>query len=147
MRMKLGVVTGVFLALALLPGVAMATTSVTLHINGVPIDVGPAGCVAGDLVITGNGVEHQTVDNAGDLWLTATLTGTATLSDPSSGFSGHATAWFGVDENAMNFTTQFIADAVGTLANGTPLSIHEVGTFTINAQGVPVVTNTKVTCS
>ncbi len=144
---KLGVVAGVLAALTLMPAVATATTSSTFHINGVPIDVGPAVCVAGDLVLTGNGVEHQTVDNAGDVWITATLTGSATVSDPSSGFTGRATAWFGLDENARNFTTQFIADAVGTLGNGTPLKIHQVGTFTLNAQGVPVVNNTSVTCS
>ncbi len=143
---KLGSVAGVLAALVLVPAVAQATTAVTFHINDVPIDVGPAGCVAGDLVISGNGVEHQTVDDAGDLWITATLEGNATVSDPSSGFSGHASAWFGVEENNRNFVTIFTADAVGTLADGTRLTIHQVGQFTLNAQGVPVVNNVTVTC-
>ncbi len=147
MRKKVGVVAGVVLALSLLPGVAMATTAVTFHINGVPIDVGPAGCIPGDLVIQGIGGEHQTVDNAGDLWLTGTLQGRATGTDATAGFTGHASAWFGVEVNNRNFTSSFTAEAVGTLADGTPLSIHQEGTFTINAQGVPVVTSVNATCN
>ncbi len=143
---KVGSVAGVLAALVLLPGVAHATTSETLHINGVPIDVGPAACVPGDLIISGIGVEHQTVDNAGDLWITGTLTGSASVSDPSSGFSGHATAWFGLELNNRNATSSFTADAVGTLADGSSLVINEQGTFTLNAQGVPVVNNVKVNC-
>jgi hypothetical protein len=124
---------------------AQATTSTTLHLSGAPIDVGPAGCIAGDLTISGNAVLHNTVDNAGDSWTTGTVTGAVT--DGAAGFTGHGTAWFGVEQNNRNFTTSFIADSVGTLADGTSLRIHQVGTFTVNAQGVPVVNNVTVTCS
>ena len=134
-------------ALVLLPVAAQATTSVTIHVNGAPIDVGPAGCVAGDLVIAGNGVLHTTTNNAGDSWTTGTIEGNVTASDPSSGYTAHGVAWFGVEQNSSNFVTHFIADSVGTLGNGTPLRIHQEGQFTINAQGMPVVTRVTVTCS
>lgn len=134
-------------ALLLVPSVAQATTSVTVHVNGQPIDVGPAGCVPGDLVISGNGVLHQTINNAGDSWVTGTVEGSVTATDPSSGFTGHAAAWFGVEQNNQNFVTHFIANSVGTLGNGSPLRIHQEGQFTVNALGLPVVTRVTVTCS
>jgi type 1 fimbria pilin len=134
-------------ALLLVPSVAQATTSVTVHVNGQPIDVGPAGCVPGDLVVSGNGVLHQTINNAGDTWVTGTVEGSVFAADPSSGFTGHAAAWFGVEQNNQNFVTHFIGDSVGTLGNGSPLRIHQEGQFTVNALGLPVVTRVTVTCS
>lgn len=144
---KILLAVGILAALMLVPVVAQATTSVTVHVNGQPIDVGPAGCVPGDLVITGNGVLHQTINNAGDSWVTGTVEGSVTATDPSSGFTGHAAAWFGVEQNNQNFVTHFIANSVGTLGNGSPLRIHQEGQFTVNAQGMPVVTRVTVTCS
>ncbi len=123
---------------------AQATTTQTIHFNGVPIDVGPAGCGLGDLVITGNVVEHTTLNNAGDFWITATAEGSATVT--GGGFSGHAAAWFGGEFNKQNTVTHFIADANGTLADGTVLRIHQEGQFTVNAQGIPVVSRVTVTC-
>ena len=134
-------------AILLVPVVAQATTSQTIHVNGAPIDVGPAVCVPGDLVITGNGVLHQTTNNAGDSWVTGTIEGSVTVTDPSSGFTGHATAWFGVEDNNQNFVTHFIANSTGTLGNGSPLTIHQEGQFTLNAQGLPVVNRVTATCS
>lgn len=143
---RLAFIVGLVLVVGVaVPATALATTSQTFHLNGVPIDVGPAGCVAGDLTIMGNGVFHQTVNNAGDLWITATLTGTAW--DAAAGFTGRATAWFGVEANNRNFTSTFIAEAIGTLSDGTPLDIHENGTFTFNAQGVLTVNRSTATCS
>ena len=133
--------------LALIPISAQATTTQTIHLKGAPIDVGPAGCVPGDLVITGNGVLSVTVNNAGDSWTTGTVEGAAVVTDPSSGFTGHATAWFGSEINNKNVVNVFIANSVGTLGNGTPLTIHQQGQFTINALGVPVVSNVTVSCS
>src|SRR5690349_6419365 len=117
--------------LFVMPMAAHVTTSSTIHLNGVPIDVGPAGCVAGDLVISGNGVLHITVNNAGDSWLTGTVEGA--VIDAAAGYTGHGAAWFGVENNNRNFVAPFIADSVGTLADGTPLRIHQEGQFTVNA--------------
>lgn len=131
------------------PIVADATTSQTIHLNGVPIDVGPSGCLNGDVVIMGNGVEHMTVNNAGDFWVTATLEGAATVSDTTNAvlWSGHATAWFGIENNAQNNVQHFILNGVGTLADGSMLRIHQEGQFTVNAQGVITVNRVTATCS
>jgi hypothetical protein len=127
---------------ALLPTAAGATTTQTIHLTGVPIDVGPAGCVPGELFISGNGVLHMTTNNAGDFWETGTVEGAAT----ATGFTGHATAWFGVEDNAQNSVNIFTTNAVGTLSNGSSLTIHQQGTFTVNANGIPVVTRVTTTC-
>ena len=149
MRRKLISVVGALAAVLLSATVASATTTNTIHLTGVPIDVGPAGCVPGELVIAGNGVLHETINNAGDFWVTGTIEGAATVSDPATGsvlFTGHATAWFGVEDNAFNSVQHFIANANGTLADGTALGIHQEGQFTLNAQGIPVVSRVTVTC-
>jgi hypothetical protein len=91
---------------------AEAATTQTIHLNGAPIDVGPAGCVPGDLVISGNGVLHMTVNNAGDVWETGTIVGAAT----AAGFTGHAVAWFGFSDNAKNSVNSFTTNASGTLS-------------------------------
>lgn len=144
---RLRLIAPILLAVGLaLPATAQATTTQTVHFNGAPIDVGPAGCIPGDLVIAGNGVLHMTINNAGDEWVTGTVEGSVWSTDPSSGFTGHAAAWFGVEANSQNFVTHFIANSVGTLGDGTPLTIHQEGQFTVNAQGVPVVTRVTVTC-
>jgi hypothetical protein len=140
-------VAGALAAVAMAPTIAQATTTQTVHLNGVPIAVGPAACIPGNLVISGNGVLHTTVNNAGDSWTTGTIEGSVSSTDPASGYSGHAMAWFGVEDNNRNFVNHFIANSVGTLGDGTPLTIHEEGQFTINAQGLPVVTRATATCS
>jgi hypothetical protein len=134
---------GAAAAIVLVPVAAQATTSQTMHLTGVPIDVGPAGCVPGDLVLTGNGVLHTTVNNAGDSWTTGTVTGQATA---GGGFTGHGTAWFGIENNNRNFVSPFTTNATGTLPDGTTVTIHEQGQFTLNANGVPVVNNVVTTC-
>jgi hypothetical protein len=133
-------------AAALLPAAAAnATTTTTIHINGQSINVGPAVCVPGDLVITGNGVLHTTVNNAGDGWTTGTVTGAAaTTGTPAA--AGRATAWFGDENNKQNDVEHFIANAQLTLPDGSTVRIHQEGQFTLNANGIPVVTRTTATC-
>jgi len=133
-------------AVALLPAAAaQATTSTTVHLNGQSIDVGPAVCVPGDIVITGNGVLHTTVNNAGDSWTTGTLTGSAvTTGTPAA--TGRATAWFGDENNNQNDVEHFTANAQLTLPDGSTVRIHQEGRFTLNANGIPVVTQTTATC-
>jgi hypothetical protein len=133
-------------AATLLPvAAAHATTTTTIHLNGQPIDVGPAVCVPGDLVITGHGVLHTTVNNAGDSWTTGTVTGAAaTTGTPAA--TGRATAWFGDENNKRNDVEHFIADAQLTLPDGSRVRIHQEGQFTLNANGIPVVSRTTATC-
>jgi hypothetical protein len=149
MRKLLVIVCCALGAVLLTPTAAGATTTQTLHVNGVPIDVGPSGCFAADLVITGNAVLHTTTNNAGDFWLTETVEGSATVTVAGSTlFSGHAAAWFGLEFNAQNFVApHFTANAVGTLADGTSVRIHQEGQFTVNAQGVPTVSRVTATCT
>ena len=146
---KLVAVCGALAAVLLLPIAVEATTTQTIHLTGVPIDVGPAGCLPGDLVVSGNGVLHMTVNNAGDSWITGTVEGPATIVDGGGNtlFTGHAAAWFGSEDNAQNNVQHFTANAVGTLANGTSLRIHQEGQFAVNARGLPTVTRVNVTCS
>lgn len=129
----------------LAPVTAQATTSTTMNLSGVPIDVGPAGCVPGDIVITGNGVLHTITNNAGDFWLTGTVTGSATTTGTPTA-TGRATAWFGVEANNRNLVTPFTANAQLTLPDGSTVNVHEQGQFTLNANGVPVVNKTTTTC-
>ncbi len=137
-------VAAALVGLLVMSTAAHATTTTTIHVTGVPIDVGPAACIPGDLTISGNGVLHMTVNNAGDAWTTGTIEGNVT---GSLGYTGHGVAWFGSEDNRSNSVNHFIANTVGTLGDGTPLSIHQEGQFTINAQGVPVVTRVTATCS
>lgn len=144
-----------FLALALATvlllatvATAGATTTATLHFHAGEVgDIGAVGCTPGDFIVTvGNAVEHQTTNNAGDSWFTATVTGTFVTSD-QSGYTGHVTAWFGVEQNARNVVNHGTVDAQGTLADGTILRVHGEGQFTVNAQGIPVVNMTNLSCN
>lgn len=148
---KLIAILGALSAVLLLPVAAEATTTLTVHLSGVSIDVGPAGCVPGELFLNGNAVFHQTVNNAGDTWITETAEGAATAIDSTGAttFTGHGAAWFGLESNRSNFVVHFIADAVGTTSAGMPLMIHVEGQFTLNANLVPVVNRINpptVTC-
>lgn len=131
--------------LLLAPVAAQATTSTTMNLSGIPIDVGPAVCVPGDIVITGNGVLHTITNNAGDFWLTGTVTGSATTTGTPTA-TGHATAWFGLEANNRNLVSPFTANAQLTLPDGGTVNVHEQGQFTLNANGVPVVNHTTTTC-
>ena len=132
------------LGAAVLPATAQATTTQQmLRLNGAPIDVGPAVCVPGDLVITGQGHDHSFTNPNGDFWENATVSGTGTAGD---GFTGHAEAWFGIESNNGASISHFAVNAQGTTANGTSVRIHQTGQFTVNANGVPVVSNTVTNC-
>ena len=99
----------------------------------------------GDIVITGNGVLHTTVNNAGDSWTTGTVTGSAVTSG-SPAAAGRATAWFGGSSNNRNQVEHFTANAQLTLPGGSTVRIHQEGQFTVNANGIPVVSRTTATC-
>ena len=95
-------------------------------------------------MITGNGVLHTTVNNAGDSWTTGTVTGSAVT---TAGATGRATAWFGAEDNNKNFVAPFIANAQLTLPDGTTVRVHQEGNFVLNANGIPVVNRATATCS
>lgn len=98
-----------------------------------------------DINATGNGITHQTINGAGDVWFTSTFTGNATVTFWSQGtvdqngnvtsvggtedlqVTGHLTEWFGFSGNAKNAvatgTVTFQGTVVGT---GAPISFHDV---------------------
>src|SRR4249919_3171123 len=109
-----------------------------------------SGCPAfvlndyGDLEASGNGVEHSTVNKAGDGWFTTTFTGTATITpfldpglttpDPTVlPYSGHLTEWFGGSFNRSNMVEHSTFHFQGTDANGNSLSITDISHFNTNA--------------
>src|SRR5207253_3389791 len=97
---------------------AAATITETMHFNTnpqpdiIPISCSPAGNAI-SINSTGNGVEHFTLNNAGDFWITGTFEGNGTVTtgvatDPTTFtptgpvYSGHTMEWFGVEENNKN---------------------------------------------
>lgn len=111
---------------------------------------GESGCPAfvlndyGDLEASGNGVEHSTVNRAGDGWFTTTFTGTATITpfldpglttpDPTVlPFSGHLTEWFGGSFNRSNSVEHSTFHFQGTDANGNSLNLTDISHFNTNA--------------
>ncbi len=97
-----------------------------------------------DLEASGNGIEHSTVNRAGDGWFTTTFTGTATITpfldpgltmpDPSVlPFTGHLTEWFGGSFNRSNMVEHSTFHFQGTDANGNTLNITDISHFNTNA--------------
>jgi hypothetical protein len=100
------------------------------------------------MVGTGNGIEHDNINKAGDFWATTTFTGqvsitfyppqnvvatvddqgdvtSATVTGPADAvLTGHFTQWFGVSDNKQNgtFGETFSFDATDQAGN--PISLH-----------------------
>ena len=113
---------------------------------GTQIDLGPAApCASGDVVITAqSGHDHFFTNKKGD-WENATVQGTAQLVDPSTGAvlenGGHAEAWFTANDNNRNQV--FSSKDSAQFASG---RIQQNSHFTLNANGVPVVSNVTANC-
>lgn len=100
------------------------------------------------IVGSGNGIEHDNINKAGDFWATNTFTGevTITLYDPAhvdvtviddqgditatptgpadNVLTGHITEWFGVSDNKQNGEFGFTVTFTGTDGSGNPISLH-----------------------
>jgi hypothetical protein len=122
------------------------TYTCTFH-GFMPTDLGP-GCGQADAVINGNGVFHVTFNKAGDGWITSTVQGDFTTYDASSNVTGtgHATQWFGGEDNKQNGVQHFTANGFANMLDGTRLTFHAAGQYTVNANGVITVNNTTMTC-
>jgi hypothetical protein len=109
-----------------------------------------SGCPAfvlndyGTLDATGNGVEHSTVNKAGDGWFTSTFTGTATITpfldpglttpDPAVlPYTGHLTEWFGGSFNRSNMVDHSTFHFQGTDALGNNLNVTDIDHFNTDA--------------
>jgi hypothetical protein len=137
------------LALAFAPGAEAATQQQMIRIPaGAQIDVGAAfPCAPGDIVITvNNGHDHFFTNPNGDFWENATIEGTASLVDPVTGTvletGGHAEAWFGIESNNGAQVNHFNDKA--QFPSG---RIQQNGQFTVNANGIPVVSRVTASCS
>jgi hypothetical protein len=145
------------------PDLACGTTitvscSETAHFDAVdqwmtPLGAG-TGCpsyVADDfayLVGSGNGIEHDNINKAGDFWATTTFTGQVTITfyapdnviasvddqgdvtsatvtgPPDATLTGHFTQWFGVSDNKQNGTFGLTFSFEGADQAGNPVSLH-----------------------
>ena len=122
------------------------TYTCTVHMSG-PVDLGP-GCGQADAVISGKGVLHMTFNKAGDGWITSTVEGDFTTYDASNSVTGtgHAQQWFGGADNKQNSVNHFTANGFANMLDGSRLSFHAAGQYTVNANGVVTVNNTTMTC-
>ena len=146
---------------------AMAAQGPQSHMNltGIPIPIGPAFCVPANIVITGQGHDHVVgtpLPPGTPLNVyppgyheNATVTGDVQLigTDPVSGMpvvlgTGHGEAWFSIDVNTGGAVTSE-DNAHATIDTGpfAGLKILQLGSFTLNANGVPVVNNSSASCS
>jgi len=162
LRQGAAVIAAVFAAALVAPAVANAApaTSQTQHFTTVQQFGNPTGpttnnsnCpppVLNDYVYidaTGNGVQHQTVNGAGDSWFTTTFTGTGTVTFypeaslsidtggnvtgiiglPDMTVTGHLTEWFGFEANKQNQVAHGTVNFQGTVVgSGSPIRFHQV---------------------
>jgi hypothetical protein len=110
--------------------------------------------------ITGNAVQHLTVNGAGDGWFTTTFAGDVQLfagqviDDQGDViavgpllYSGHLTTWFGAEDNNQNGVFHATLTFHGANADGSQsLSLHANFDVTTNANGPITATPTNVSC-
>jgi len=113
------------------------------------------------LPITGNAIQHLTVNGAGDGWFTTTFEGTTQLFEgvviDENGdvapvgdllYTGHLTTWFGSEDNNKNGVFHATLSFHGTTPDGTgSLTLHAAFDVTTNANGTVTATPTSVSCS
>lgn len=157
MKRKLLVLGAPVLGLILMatPSQAANASTVTTHISSLTdaIPVTCAGAFTGVTLVqaTGNGVQHSTVNGAGDFWLTATFEGQGTIlqtAGPQAGqvFTGHVMDWFGLESNLQNSVLHATFNFDGSNATG-PLRMHAEAQFTVNPDGSPHLTRVDVNCA
>lgn len=136
-------------------GAASANTTLTFHstqLSGaIPVTCdGPVGATV--YQGTGNSVAHETINNAGDSWITTTSEGDVQLQTIWNGvtgtWTGHLQTWFGSEQNKQNSVTHATFNFQGVSATdpSMTLAMHAAFTDTINANGVQTVNNMTVSC-
>jgi hypothetical protein len=102
--------------------------------------VDPAmGPPTGMLTIDGNSVFHDTVNTAGDEWLTGTTEGALTFIpfDPKRvSYTGHAQSWFGFSFNMNNSVLHDTLNVRATGSDGSTLTAHIIDHMSISASGI-----------
>jgi hypothetical protein len=128
-----------------------ATTHISSLSDAIPITCAGAFTGVTSIHATGNGVQHSTVNGAGDFWLTATFEGQGTIvqtAGPLAGqvFTGHVMDWFGLESNLQNNVFHATFNFDGTNAPGQSLRMHAEAQFTVNPDGSPHLTRVDVSC-
>ncbi len=119
------------------------TSTITMKNAYIPFGPGPNPCTGatGTLnAISVNGVMHETINKAGDIWDTGTITGTFQFvpDDPSQPtYTGHGTFWFGDSFNNQNQVNHFTNSLNLTGSDGSSVTYHENGHFSVSASGIP----------
>jgi hypothetical protein len=111
--------------------------------------VDPAnGPPTGIVTITFNAVFHETVNRAGDGWITSTSTGDFSFTpfDPAKlSYKGHFESWFGGSFNRNNTVLHDIFNIHGTGSDGSSLTGHFIDHMSVSASGI-TLTFDKVVC-
>jgi hypothetical protein len=108
----------------------------------------PNGPPTGVLTTTYSEVFHVTVNQAGDAWLTSTVTGDLSfIPDDSSrpSYTGHFESWFGESLNLNNAVLQNTANNTLVGSDGSHLSFHMIYHMSISASGITFQFD-KATC-
>ena len=105
--------------------------SFTLNSHGVvtvdPANVNPCSGVVGTATTTTNSVVHVTVNGAGDVWVTNTVTGhfsfVPNVAGPPS-YAGEMTFWFGASLNKNNLVFHDTGNIVVNGSDGSQITFH-----------------------
>jgi hypothetical protein len=119
------------------------TETLTEHAHGVPLFSFPAtNACTGEpgifAAVATNQVFHITKQASGEMWVTGTDEGVATLTpeNPSGvSASGHFTAWFGESLNQKNHVEHSTSTFVLKAADGSHITMHMKDHLSTNAKG------------
>lgn len=123
----------------------------TFHGTQTTTDYNPCSGDVVDLSMTTNDVAHVTYFPASDeSWFTFTEEDSFTATDEGTGvvYTGHATFWGGGNVNRQNSNSTFTSTIRGRGSDGSTISYHEIGHFTMLPDGELAVSFDKprVTC-
>jgi hypothetical protein len=110
----------------------------TFYTNNPCVDP-PNGPPTGILTATYSEVFHETVNQAGDVWLTSTVTGDMSFIpyDPSRpSYAGHFVSWFGGSFNMNNSVLHDTSTTSLRGSDGSHISIHMADHTSISASGI-----------
>ena len=102
-------------------------------------NVNPCSGVVGTATMVTNSVAHITVNGAGDVWITQTLTSHFTFVPNVAGppsYHGEFTFWFGESLNQNNSVVHDIGNIVVNGSDGSKITAHFVDHVSVSASGI-----------
>ena len=113
-------------------------------------NVNPCSGVVGTATMVTNSIVHVTVNGAGDVWITQTVTSHFSFVPDSSGppsYHGEFTFWFGESLNNQNTVVHDNGNIVLNGSDGSQILLHLVDHFSISASGaVNQFSTVSMTC-